>query len=305
MMRKACGAAFSLLFLLPAAGAPRNDAAPVLQNNVDLAVRKGVQTLKVPPGGTGRYGHDPGMLVLLTLIHAGVPNSNPRLQEFLKRALESDLKSMYAIALTAMALEELDQATYHGRIRQCAQFLKKVDAWWRGAKKSDDPAELLQLDPPPALLRRRTDSTRPVLVVKTAPAGWGYYKARGDAIGSMTAGAVDALCILDYLQEKDWRQDEEVLGGLHWLSKHFSISENPGVGYKNFHYYLYGLERAGLLRWRQDTWQQHETDGARWAISDSRRVPAPEIGAVGTIGGRSGSTGAPSGEGRSTGDVQG
>jgi hypothetical protein len=34
--------------------------------------------------------------------------------------------------------------------------------------------------------------------------------------------------------------------------------------------------RDDLLRLRQDTWQQSETDGARWAISDSRLLPVPE-----------------------------
>jgi hypothetical protein len=58
---------------------------------------------------------------------------------------------------------------------------------------------------------------------------------------------VGALCILNYLQEKDWRQDEEVHEGLQWILKHFSVSENPGVGNKNFYYYMYGLERAGML----------------------------------------------------------
>ena len=49
--------------------------------------------------------------------------------------------------------------------------------------------------------------------------------------------------------------------------------------------------RDALLRLRQDTWRQMETDGARWAISDSRLLPAPEKGALCTIGGTSGSNG--------------
>ncbi len=78
-----------------------------------------------------------------------------------------------------------------------------------------------------------------------APNGWGYQK--GEPRGSMTVGGVGALCILDYMQNKDWRQDKNVLDGLQWIAKNFSVKENPNLGEKWHYYYLYGLERAGML----------------------------------------------------------
>ncbi len=355
MMRRLLAAAATLLLVLPAAAAPHGKVDPILQNKIDLAVRMGLKTLKAGAGGGGgKHKHDAGMLVLLTLVHSGIPEDDARVQTLLKRALNSELASTYTVALIAMSLEELERVKYQWRIQQCAQFLvdnigpagetrygkptklpdvdktvtqakanvktkgrsdahgqvvlggsggrtkpkvvntilvkqqregpkehdhsnmqyaalglracydagirfepgliKKVDQWWRNAQKEtkDARAEPLQVDPPHARLRGRSASTRAVMVFKAAPAGWGYTKgggkgAHGGIKGSMTAGAVGALCITNYLLGKDWHQDKDVLEGLQWISKNFSVTENPGVGEKHYLYYMYGLERAGML----------------------------------------------------------
>jgi hypothetical protein len=93
----------------------------------------------------------------------------------------------------------------------------------------------------------------------SAPAaGWCYdskYKGHG-AYGSMTAGAVGAIAIYDTLLGEDWRKDPAVASGLSWLAKHFSVSGNPGPPSEEWakgdthwchFYYLYALERAGVL----------------------------------------------------------
>ncbi len=39
-----------------------------------------------------------------------------------------------------------------------------------------------------------------------------------------------------------------VQDGFAWLDKHFSVTQNPGPGAPNWHYYyLYGLERAAVF----------------------------------------------------------
>jgi hypothetical protein len=93
------------------------------------------------------------------------------------------------------------------------------------------------------------------------PRGWCYDDGDGNACGhggqpygSMTAGAVGAVCIYDYMLKKDWRKDKVVLDGLAWLDKYWSVKENgpeaeTGRGAKNawLYYYLYAIERAGML----------------------------------------------------------
>jgi hypothetical protein len=70
----------------------------------------------------------------------------------------------------------------------------------------------------------------------------------------MTAGAVGAVCIYDYILDKDWKKDKVVLDGLAWMDRHWSVTENPGPsetakGVPNswLYYYLYAVERMGLL----------------------------------------------------------
>jgi hypothetical protein len=80
-----------------------------------------------------------------------------------------------------------------------------------------------------------------------APAGWGYHGRGEGPYGSMTAGAVGALVICDHILGSDWKRDEAVKRGVEWLARRFSVTENPGRGRAHHHYYLYALERAGVL----------------------------------------------------------
>lgn len=81
-------------------------------------------------------------------------------------------------------------------------------------------------------------------------AGWGYLgKNRGVAYGSMTAGAVGSLAICDHILGEKWKADPAVRRGVEWLTRNFSVTDNPGHpggGRWNL-YYLYALERAGIL----------------------------------------------------------
>jgi hypothetical protein len=63
----------------------------------------------------------------------------------------------------------------------------------------------------------------------------------------MTAGAVGAVCIYDFILAIDFRKDASVLDGIAWLGKNFIVTNNPGRPDWFHYYYLYGLERAGML----------------------------------------------------------
>jgi hypothetical protein len=77
--------------------------------------------------------------------------------------------------------------------------------------------------------------------------GWDYTQAgRGPSTGSMTTAGVASLIIYDHILGQDWKQDADVVGGIEWLAANFSVEKNPGGG--GWHlYYLYGLERVGML----------------------------------------------------------
>lgn len=94
--------------------------------------------------------------------------------------------------------------------------------------------------------------------------GWGYTEA-GDAYGSMTAGGVGSvvICRSELLDAggssanaansaNDRRAEQSIRDGLAWLGHHFSVRTNPGprhtmAGAGWHYYYLYALERAGVL----------------------------------------------------------
>lgn len=77
--------------------------------------------------------------------------------------------------------------------------------------------------------------------------GWGYAGGRQKGTGSMTAGAVGSLVIFDWIQKRPWKDDTQVKRGLVWLVDNWDVTTNP-PGARNWHlYFLYGLERAGML----------------------------------------------------------
>jgi len=110
--------------------------------------------------------------------------------------------------------------------------------------------------------------------------GWGY-KPRTPGTGSMTAGGVSSLVICrselsgspGYDGKLDARAEQGIWDGIAWLGSHFSVVENPGprdapaaVGGKHY-YWLYGLERAGMLSgipWTgEHDWYR---EGAQWLV---------------------------------------
>jgi hypothetical protein len=82
--------------------------------------------------------------------------------------------------------------------------------------------------------------------------GWGYV-GPSPATGSMTAAGVAAVAIcLSELDDGPSRRlaakgEQAIRDGIAWLGAHFSVRENPGAGPLWHYYYLYGLERAGVL----------------------------------------------------------
>jgi hypothetical protein len=100
------------------------------------------------------------------------------------------------------------------------------------------------------------------------PQGWAYTTAtEGEAYGSMTVGAVGALTIYDYMLKKDWKRNPLIKNGVAWITANYDIDSNPRKGGAWLYYYLYGLERVGML---YDTKMFGNRDwyleGAKWLL---------------------------------------
>jgi len=77
----------------------------------------------------------------------------------------------------------------------------------------------------------------------TVAEGWNYKTAATDERApypAMTAGGVGALVIYAHIQKKDWKNDAAVQAGMKWLTDKFEIDASNA-------YYMYALERAGIL----------------------------------------------------------
>ena len=94
--------------------------------------------------------------------------------------------------------------------------------------------------------------------------GWPYMKGnlnpeRAKASGAMTCAGICGLLIcrdeclqtraLDKAKKEKIlaRLDQAIYDGLAWLDAHWSVSENPPLKTAELGYYLYGLERAGMM----------------------------------------------------------
>jgi len=94
------------------------------QSKVDQAITKGVEFLKTADSpGAHREINNCDELILLTLISAGLPESDAKVQDLLKKMLEARLERTYKVCLQAMVLEEINRVKYQNRIWQCAQFI--------------------------------------------------------------------------------------------------------------------------------------------------------------------------------------
>jgi len=289
------------------------------QLKVDAAIDKGARYLK----GLNDYGVPRAArkdeLVLLTLVHAGVPASDPAYQRLFKAMMEAPLEKTYSVVLQAMILEEVDRVRHQGRIAQCGQFLVDNECrngQWSygepttfaiepprdvatGAKERAEVREFLgpgqkpkvvrkihvkkQREGPPtgdnsntqyAALGLRACHDAGIVLPKEwirlarnwwyvsqhdgsndAYAGRGWsYREKGDfhPYGSMTAGAVGGVVIYDFILDESWKRDACVHRGMEWVARNFTVTENPGPpephgGGLNHYYYLYAMERLGIL----------------------------------------------------------
>ncbi|HVR86383.1 MAG TPA: hypothetical protein VMU54_18825, partial [Planctomycetota bacterium] len=94
-----------ILFLLLGAAMPAaaQDPNAVSQREIDQAIRKGAEYLKTAPSWGDWLHANCDELILLTMIHAGIPEANPKFDEYLRHCLQASLEKTYKVACLAMA----------------------------------------------------------------------------------------------------------------------------------------------------------------------------------------------------------
>ena len=134
-----------------------------------------------------------------------------------------------------------------------------ADVWKAAAEyclveQEDEGLEAPVWVPNAAWSPERSDVPRFLEASRAEARGWCYLPGRPTLpSGSMTAAGVTCLALA---KERLWAQealpadlakriDAGLLGGLVWLSEHFTVTDNPDPPSQWHYYWLYGLERVG------------------------------------------------------------
>lgn len=322
----------------------KDPAEEAFQKKVDAAIDKGAQFLmeKYKTGGISEQKK--AELILLTLLHAGVPRNHPFLVQNMNKMLARPLNDTYNAGLRGLILERVDrkanqralaelamffadsqcpngQWTYTGKSRKIPGVFPPVATQRKaapaaGSTVSDDdgipPGKPIRLPPPapkgsgPAtgdnsnsqyavlglFAAARANVEVPAVTwekaekwfesKQNADGGWGYECAEvpegmGNGIvsnqssGSMTTAGLTALIVCKFYLGKDWKTDPAVKKGLDWLGSHLSYTNNPGGSAVWHFYYLYGLERVGMITGLKDLggrdWYK---GGAEWLLDNQK-----------------------------------
>ncbi len=276
-------AAAAILFLVCATDA-RPAPADVTGQDVRQAVARGVAALKraQKPDGSWVERYFPGgetCLATLALLQAGEPADSDVVRRAVARVRALPNSMVYVTSLKIMVLAAADPAAYRADLEAAARWLVSVQGasglWHYGPSDEYDhsnsqfamlglhAAAQAGLKIAPAQWQKARGAW---LTHRNRDGGWGYRQ--GDAsYGSMTAAAVGALLLLGDVEEVGrerrfrngvapgcgkYALNEPLSAGLDWLGRHFRADANPGRGEMYLYYWLYAVERCGMLSGRRD-----------------------------------------------------
>lgn len=251
---------------------------------VKQATARGVAALKsaqLPNGGwqSKTYPGGETALATLALLNAGESPSEPRIADAIRNVARQPNQHVYVVSLKIQVLAAVDPKRYREEIEVAARWLVQAQTGsglWSYMQKantfdhSNSQFALLGLHAaatadakfPIAVWQRAR--TR-VLASQNRDGGWSYQGGAA-SYGSMTAAGVSDLIILgsDVAQQLErgfeggvapdcgkYQANRPLLNGLNWLADNFDATQNPGYGKRWTHYWLYAIERCGILTGRR------------------------------------------------------
>jgi len=270
---------------LAALAAPAR-AQGVTSQQVSAAIQRGVARLRQDQGRDGHWrggGHEGGVtaLAVLALLNAGLPANDPAVARGLKALAAVRNDRTYVVALKCQAFAACKLPQYRPDLEAAAKWLiaaqcpigtrgRTTGLWGYGHRNGGDNSNtqfaLLGLHeaakagvdvPKETWTLARTHFEN----VQNADGGWNYRNS-GKSYGSMTAAGVASLYIcgarLHVAGEKKflagvypgcgkYLQNTHLAKGLDWMTQNFTVRENPGRGKSWVFYYLYALERVGMV----------------------------------------------------------
>ena len=244
------------------------------------AIRLGVDALRVRQSTDGTWDarHYTGgetCLVALALLHAGETPDSRAVAAALPYIRDLPNEYVYVVSLKIMVLAHVDPLAYGPQIQEAADWLagaRGVLGLWsyqpgqRRFDHSNSQFALLGLHAAAQAGARIPqgvwkDALAGVNQTQKQDGGW-TYQSRGASYGSMTAAAVADLIILGNRihagRERgfhngvaprcgSYRTNRSLAGGLGWLGRRFKADENPSARGRHTFYWLYAVERCGIL----------------------------------------------------------
>lgn len=274
-------AAIAAVALLLSSG--RLNAQEVTGQDVREAIARATRWLLQRQGADGRWREmyqEGGITALATLalLNAGVPANDPALRRSIESVRSLRNQFVYTTALKIQVLAAADPVRFRREIAAAAEYLAAVQLpngmWGYGAgighgDFSNSQFALLGLHeagkagaPIPLSVWR---SAERAWVQSQLPDGaWGY-QPNSNPRGSMTAAGIASLYITGHSLSArkrpgvgadgrviccgQYAESRPILRGIDWMAARFSVERNPGGSW--FYYYMYALERVGILSGRR------------------------------------------------------
>jgi hypothetical protein len=254
--------------------------AEVTGQQVKRAIRKGVDYIKAHQGHDGSwparwYAGGETCLATLALLQAGESVESRAVASALPIIATLQNECVYVTSLKIQVLAQVDPQKYRQEISDAAQWLANVQdvkgLWSYGPGRnrfdhSNSQFALLGLHAAagagahinPGVWRSALAGVRET---QKEDGGW-TYQTRNASYGSMTAAGVSGLLILGQrlgLGREgrfengraphcgEYGTNRVLAGGLAWLAQHFDATTNPRHGGQHTYYWLYSVERCGIL----------------------------------------------------------
>lgn len=273
-----------LVAVLGIASGPRSlhaqDAEAVNAAKVNAAIAGGVSFLLKNESDWNKPARRTGEMALcaLALITAGEPIDSPTIKRTLGILRNDQATNVYDVAVKTMVLcvaePRRDAQLIRKFVAQIEDMQDRDSGGWAYSKgstqvnSSTSQFALLALFEAERAGISTTDSTwrlaKKYWEDSRVDRGPWSYNMKGyptGPTGSMTCAGIAAMIMArEKLNEGDARvQNDQVMccadrdddaivaSAMQWLTRHYSVSINPGLGGTSFLYYLYGMERVGRL----------------------------------------------------------
>ncbi len=258
------------------AGATLTHADQVTHEEVSRAIELAVEFLRAEqredgswPYQTPEHVQGSAALAVLALSEAGVPEDDPAIQRGINYFLEEPVTEIYNAACIAMALASVNPARHIRHIARMRDFLVSAqNARGMWSYRRGDPLRVVgdNSNTQFAMLGLQAAISVGLSVDEDAlrqaerhyessqntDGGWGYRP--GDPTrGSMTAAGVASLYILGsslYVHGEEcgeYQHDTRIAAAMGWLERNYSVRTHPQGPDGWVYYWLYALERVGVL----------------------------------------------------------